>query len=140
MTREGITNIEREGKIERDLGVIDSATRMTNLVVKVADPYALSSNAPPLQFGSYVEVQFVGKTLKHVYRLPQELVNNSQVWVVNENGELEPRIVNVLRAEQEFMLINEGLKDSDRLVLTVPEYPQKGTRVELTIVDNPFKQ
>ena len=140
VTREGITNIEREGKIERDLGVIDSATRMTNLVVKVADPYALSSNAPPLQFGSYVEVQFVGKTLKHVYRLPQELVNNSQVWVVNENGELEPRIVNVLRAEQEFMLINEGLKDSDRLVLTVPEYPQKGTRVELTIVDNPFKQ
>ncbi|GLT18314.1 membrane protein [Vibrio zhanjiangensis] len=138
--REGVVTVEREGNIERDLGVIDSATRMTSLVVKVNDPYALVSNEAPLKFGSYVEVQFVGKRLKHIYRLPQELVNNRQVWVVNENDELEPRIVNVLRAEKEFMLINEGLKDNDRLVLTVPEYPQQGTRVQLSVLDNPLKQ
>ncbi|WP_341663968.1 efflux RND transporter periplasmic adaptor subunit [Vibrio sp.] len=137
--QKGVVNIEREGIIKRDLGVIDSATRMTSLVINVDDPYALSPNVPSLKFGSYVEVTFIGKTLKHIYRLPQELVNNRQVWIVNENDELEPRTVNVLRAEQEFMLINEGLKDNDRLVLTVPEYPQKGTRVQLSTLDNQSK-
>ncbi|USD35004.1 MULTISPECIES: efflux RND transporter periplasmic adaptor subunit [Vibrio] len=127
----GIVDIQREGVIARDLGVVDSATRMINMVVRVDDPYAIESNASPLKFGSYVEVQFVGKELKHIYRLPQELVNNRQVWVVNENNELEPRLVNVLRAEQEFMLINEGLTDEDKIVLTVPEYPQQGMRVEV---------
>ncbi|MCG9677596.1 efflux RND transporter periplasmic adaptor subunit [Vibrio sp. Isolate24] len=127
----GIVDTQREGVIARDLGVVDSATRMINMVVRVDDPYAIESNVSPLKFGSYVEVQFVGKELKHIYRLPQELVNNRQVWVVNENNELEPRLVNVLRAEQEFMLINEGLTDEDKIVLTVPEYPQQGMRVEV---------
>lgn len=84
-----------------------------------------------MKFGSYVEVKFAGKELKHIYRLPQEIVNNRQVWVVNSEGELEPRTVNVLRAEKEFMLINQGLADNEQLVLTVPEYPQKGMRVTI---------
>ncbi|WP_159737286.1 efflux RND transporter periplasmic adaptor subunit [Vibrio atypicus] len=132
----GISNVEREGKIERDLGVVDSSTRMINVVVSVADPYAIDSSATPLKFGSYVEVQFVGKELKHIYRLPQELVNNQQVWVVNDKGELEPRKVNVLRAEKEFMLIGEGLFDDDQIVLTVPEYPQKGLLVDVNVAEN----
>tara|TARA_Y100001956_G_scaffold81192_1_gene98103 strand:+ start:99 stop:1244 length:1146 start_codon:yes stop_codon:yes gene_type:complete len=131
----GINNVEREGVIDRDLGVVDSSTRMLNVVVKVDDPYAIKSAATPVKFGSYVEVQFVGKELKHIYRLPQELVNNQQVWVVNDKGELEPRTVNVLRAEKEFMLIGEGLSDNDQVVLTVPEYPQKGLLVDVNVSD-----
>ncbi|MEF1289723.1 efflux RND transporter periplasmic adaptor subunit [Vibrio sp. M260118] len=129
----GIQNTLREGSIDRDLGVIDSSTRMINMVVRVDNPYAIDSDKASIKFGSYVEVQFAGKELKHIYRLPQELVNNQQVWVVNDDDQLEPRLVNVLRAEKEFMLINQGLKEDDRIVLTVPEYPQKGLRVEVKI-------
>lgn len=131
----GIHDIEREGVIERDLGIVDSSTRMLNVVVKVEDPYGIQSNAEPVKFGSYVEVQFIGKELKHIYRLPQELVNNQQVWVVNDKGELEPRKVNVLRAEKEFMLIGEGLSNDDQVVLTVPEYPQKGLLVDVNVTN-----
>lgn len=132
----GIENTQREGFIDRDLGVIDSSTRMISMVVRVDNPYAIDSDQPPMKFGSYVEVQFAGKELKHIYRLPQELVNNQQVWVVNDDDQLEPRLVNVLRAEKEFMLINQGLSDDDRVVLTVPELPQKGLRVEVNLQDN----
>lgn len=132
----GISNTQREGIIDRDLGVIDSSTRMINMVVRVEDPYAIESDHDPMQFGSYVEVQFSGKELKHIYRLPQELVNNRQVWVVNSDNQLEPRVVNVLRAEKEFMLINQGLSDDDQIVLTVPEYPQTGLQVEVTVQDS----
>lgn len=131
VTLDGIQKTQREGKVVRDQGLIDSATRMTNVVVRISDPYGINSQQPAIKFGSYVEVNFAGKELKHIYRLPQELVNNRTVWVVNENNELQPRTVNVLRAEGEFMLIAEGIEQSDQLVLTVPEYPQKGMTVKL---------
>lgn len=131
VTLDGIQKTRREGKVVRDQGLIDSATRMTNVVVRISDPYGINSKQPAIKFGSYVEVNFAGKELKHIYRLPQELVNNRTVWVVNENNELQPRTVNVLRAEGEFMLIAEGIEQSDQLVLTVPEYPQKGMTVKL---------
>lgn len=132
----GIENVERLGVIERDLGVIDTSTRMINVVVKLDDPYAIKSqSATPIKFGSYVEVQFTGKQLKHIYKLPQELVNNQRVWVVNDAGELEPRQVNVVRAEKEFMLIGEGLSEQDQVVLTIPEYPQKGLLVDVDVAN-----
>ncbi|MBD1557229.1 efflux RND transporter periplasmic adaptor subunit [Vibrio sp. S9_S30] len=123
--------IEREGFIARDLGVVDSNTRMVNLVVQIEDPYGINSGKPTLKFGSYVQVSFAGKELKHIYRLPQELVNNHTVWIVNEENQLEPRTVNVLREEGEFFLIGDGIEEKDQVVLTLPEYPQRGMNVEI---------
>ncbi|HBN6200650.1 efflux RND transporter periplasmic adaptor subunit [Vibrio parahaemolyticus] len=131
VTQQGILSTTREGKVVRDLGMIDSATRMINMVIQVEDPYGIDNQQPPIKFGSYVEVSFTGKELKHIYRLPQELVKNRTVWVVNDENQLQPRIVTVLRAEGEFMLVGEGLEQSDQLVLTLPEYPQKGMAVQI---------
>ncbi len=128
---QGGGELTREAVIDRDLGVVDSATRMSNLVVKIDDPYATRSMHPVIKFGSYVQVSFAGKMLQNVYKLPQELVNNQTVWLLNEASELEPRKVKVVREEDAFFLIGEGLNDGDRLVLTVPEYPQKGMSVKL---------
>ncbi|HAS8417521.1 TPA: efflux RND transporter periplasmic adaptor subunit [Vibrio vulnificus] len=133
---QGLRQVEREGNIDRDLAMIDSATRMINVVVRIDDPYGINSQKPAIKFGSYVEVQFAGKELKHIYRLPQELVSNRTVWVVNEENQLYPRTVNVLRSEGEFVLISEGIEQSDKLVLTVPEYPQKGMSVKLSQTKN----
>ncbi|EOK5707566.1 efflux RND transporter periplasmic adaptor subunit [Vibrio parahaemolyticus] len=131
VTQQGILSTTREGKVVRDLGMIDSATRMINMVIQVEDPYGIDNQQPPIKFGSYVEVSFTGKELKHIYRLPQELVKNRTVWVVNDENQLQPRTVTVLRAEGEFMLVGEGLEQSDQLVLTLPEYPQKGMAVQI---------
>lgn len=136
VTQQGILSTTREGVVVRDLGMIDSATRMINMVIQVRDPYGLDNKQPPIKFGSYVEVSFTGKELKHIYRLPQELVKNRTVWVVNEENELQPRTVNVLRAEGEFLLVGEGLEQSDKLVLTLPEYPQKGMAVQVAKKNN----
>ena len=127
----GITTVTREGVVARDLGTIDSATRMGQLVIRVADPYGLKSDAPKLKFGSYAEVNFVGTTLENVYRLPQELVTNKTVWVVDSDLKLEPRTVAVLREEGAFYLVKDGLSNDDRIVTTLPEYPQKGMEVKL---------
>ena len=115
----------------RDLGVIDSATRVSHIVVQVDDPYNIQSNGSDLKFGKYVEVSFSGQQLSQIYKLPQELVNNSTVWVVDEQQKLQPKKVNVLRSEGPFFLIDKGLNNDEKLVLTLPEYPQEGMEVKL---------
>lgn len=127
----GINSFVRQGKIARDLGVIDSATRMSHIVVQVDDPYNLKSKGSDLKFGKYVEVSFAGKQLSEVFKLPQELVNNRTVWVVDDEQKLQAKEVNVLRTEGAYFLIDQGLTNDEKLVLTLPEYPQAGMEVKL---------
>lgn len=131
ITTKGATRVDRDAIIARDLGIVDNATRMSQLVARISDPYSLNNDLPPIKFGSYAEVSFVGKTLENVYRLPQELVTNQTVWVVGPEQRLESRTVAVLREEGEFFLINDGLQNNDKVVTTLPEYPQNGMEVKL---------
>ncbi|WP_112479291.1 efflux RND transporter periplasmic adaptor subunit [Vibrio variabilis] len=119
----------REGQIVRDLGVVDSATRMVNMVIRIDDPYGLKSNLTPLPFGSYVEVQFNGRTVDNLFQVPQELVIDERVWVVDPEDKLIPKPVHVLREEQANFFIDSGIENGDELVLTVPEFPQIGMTV-----------
>ncbi|TQF72501.1 efflux RND transporter periplasmic adaptor subunit [Pseudoalteromonas luteoviolacea] len=131
LSQKGINGFTRQAYIHRDLGVVDQQTRMNNLVVRIDDPYGLTSNAPAIKFGTYVQVQFAGTTLKQIYRLPQELVNNQTVWLINSDAELEPREVQVIREEGAYYLVGEGLSNSDTVVVTLPEYPQRGMAVKV---------
>ncbi|MBU3004932.1 efflux RND transporter periplasmic adaptor subunit [Paraglaciecola arctica] len=131
ISTKGYNAIVREGKVSRDLGIIDQSTRMSQLVVRIDDPYSLKSSLPPLKFGHYVEVSFSGKTLNQVYRLPQELVNNRIIWVLDENQAMQPKRVEILREEGAYFLISDGLQNRDKLIMTLPEYPQKGMKVKI---------
>ena len=108
-----------------------NATRMSSLVVRIDDPYGLVNKQPAIKFGTYVQVNFAGTMLNNIYRLPQELVNNQMVWIVNDEQQLEPRKVKVIREEGEFFYISDGLEADDQLVVTLPEYPQKGMAVKI---------
>ncbi|ALQ06669.1 hypothetical protein D172_000575 [Pseudoalteromonas sp. Bsw20308] len=129
--QKGLNSFTREGVIDRDLGIVDNATRMSSLVVRIEDPYGLKNKQPAIKFGSYVQINFAGAMLNNIYRLPQELVNNKTVWIVNEEQQLEPRKVTVIREEGEYFYISDGLQADDKLVITLPEYPQKGMAVKI---------
>jgi multidrug efflux system membrane fusion protein len=131
ISTKGYNKITREGKISRDLGIIDQSTRMSQLIVRIEDPYGLTSSLPALKFGHYVEVSFAGKTLNQVYRLPQELVTNRIIWLLDEEQQMQPQRVEILREEGAYFLISEGLQNQDTLVTTLPEYPQKGMKVKI---------
>ncbi|CAM3986355.1 MULTISPECIES: efflux RND transporter periplasmic adaptor subunit [Pseudoalteromonas] len=132
----GLHGFSREAKIDRDLGVVDNATRMSSLVVRIDDPYGLINKQHAIKYGTYVQVNFAGAMLENIYRLPQELVNNQTVWIVNAEQQLEPRKVKVIREEGEYFYISDGLEANDQLVLTLPEYPQKGMAVKVAGVQD----
>ncbi|URQ98584.1 efflux RND transporter periplasmic adaptor subunit [Pseudoalteromonas sp. SCSIO 43095] len=127
----GLNGFARQAVIDRDLGIVDNATRMSSLVVRIEDPYGLTNQQPAIKFGTYVQVNFAGTMLNNIYRLPQELVNNQTVWIVNDEQQLEPRKVKVIREEGEYFYISDGLQVNDKLVTTLPEYPQKGMAVKI---------
>ncbi|MDM7859925.1 efflux RND transporter periplasmic adaptor subunit [Alteromonas sp. ASW11-36] len=125
--------VSRTGYVARDLGVVDEATRMSNLVIRIDDPYGVNSGEQALKFGNYVEVSFAGIVLEDVFRIKQDLVNKSAVWLLDENGQMQKRQVNVVREQGDYFLIDAGLHSGERIVLTLPEYPQTG--MEVIVID-----
>ena len=123
---------ELVGVLHRDLGVIDKETRMTHFVARVDDPYALRSTKPVLKFGSYVTVRFDGVTLENVYKVPQELINNRKLWMVDNDGRLFSHTVTVLRENGAYFMIQADEKISQPVVMTLPEYPKVGMEVKVS--------
>jgi RND family efflux transporter MFP subunit len=131
ISSQGTLAIKREGSVNRNLGLVDQNTRMQHLVVRVEDPYGLKSDMPSIKFGTYVEVKFAGKVLKNVFKIPQSLVNNRKVWLVDKDNLLESHRVEVLREEGTYFLINSGVSANDQLAKNLPEYPQNGMEVKI---------
>ncbi len=126
ITTKEFVSVSRKGYLQRDLGIVDQTTRMSHLVIRVDDPYSLNSNLPRLKFGTYVEVSFEGIELKNVYKIPQTLVNNRKVWLLDENEQLQSHAVEVIREEGSYFYVSSGVNENDKLVMTLPEYPQNG--------------
>lgn len=131
VTTKELVSVSREAYLQRDLGVVNQTTRMNHLVIRVDDPYSVNSSLPPLKFGTYVQVSFEGKELKNVYKVPQTLVNNRKLWLLDENEQLQSHAVEVIREEGSYFYISSGVKDKDKLVMTLPEYPQNGMAVKV---------
>jgi RND family efflux transporter MFP subunit len=135
VSSQGNNSTKRIGLVHRNLGVINQATRMQHLVVRIEDPYGLQGDVPSLKFGTYVEVKFAGKTLQNVFKIPQSLVNKRKVWLVDSDNLLESHSVEVVREEGTYFFIDRGVSEGDRLVKNLPEYPQNGMAVK--IIDAP---
>ena len=133
---EGRYSMSRPATIVRDLGLIDTDTRMSNIVVRIEDPYSMKTDLPKFMFGHYVNVTFKGQILNSVFRLSQDLVTNNSVWVVGDENKLDRKDVEVLREEGEFFVLGSGLTNSDKVLLTIPEYPQKGMEVKIAGLDD----
>ncbi|GBL05919.1 efflux RND transporter periplasmic adaptor subunit [Glaciecola sp. KUL10] len=131
VTTRGQVETQRKAYLQRDLGIVDENTRMSHLVVRVDDPYSLNSEEPALKFGSYVEVTFVGKRLENVFKVPQSLVNKRKIWLVDAEDKLVAHHVEVIREEGEHFFISSGVEAEDRMVKTLPEYPQNGMPVKI---------
>ncbi|RXJ73240.1 efflux transporter periplasmic adaptor subunit [Veronia nyctiphanis] len=119
----------RAAKVVRNIGIVDSKTRMSGLVVSIEDPYSLLSGEPTLNLGTYATVTLSGKSLEDVFMLRQEALQNSSVWIVNDTNTLEKRSVDVIYQSGEFVYVRGDITDGDKLVITLPDFPQNGMAV-----------
>lgn len=115
---EGVWN----GRVMRTLGEVDMKSRMVQVVVKVDDPYGIASGQKdglPLMNGSFVSVSIRGKTLERAFIVPrQALRDDNTIWVMDSAGELRITPVNVVRVAGDSVIVDKGLNDNDRIVLS----------------------
>lgn len=110
------------GRVVRSLGEVDPNTRMTTLIVYVADPYGLhqtkNTGQAHLTPGLFVEADLNGAKLPGVLAIPRRaLREGSTVWLAEE-GALRIREVRVVRAQGEELFIDTGIEPGQRIILT----------------------
>ncbi len=112
---------EWKGRIVRTEGEIDPATRMIHAVARVDNPYAPGDNPrrPPLNAGMFVQAEIEGRQVEGVAVLPRAaLRTGSRTWIIDAESRLRYRDVTVLRATETEVIVSEGLKDGELVVLS----------------------
>ncbi|MDO6487873.1 efflux RND transporter periplasmic adaptor subunit [Colwellia sp. 6_MG-2023] len=127
--------IQWPAEIVRSEGVVDDNSRMTYLVAEIQDPYYLNDHnqesALPLRFGAYVTAKILGINIEHASIVPQYLVVNNQVALLDSDSKLHYADVNIVRQEGGNVVINKGLLDGDQLIVSSLDYPVEGMKLSL---------
>jgi RND family efflux transporter MFP subunit len=122
------------GRVLRTEAEIDRQSRMIHAVARVEVGSAESESAlPPV--GLFVDAEIHARPLEHVYPLPRIAVRDgSRVLVVDADGRVEARRVEVARFEREQALVVSGLREGDRVCVS-PTPPSVGAIVRPMDVD-----
>ena len=125
----------REGKVVRLMGDLSEEGRMARVLIEVKDPLGLEEpidGHPPLLIGDYVHVRIEGGILENVYQIPRTaLRDNTFIWIMNENSNLEIKKIETIWREVDSVLIDGGINPGDRLVITDLSAPVEGMPLQL---------
>ncbi|MCJ7538982.1 MAG: efflux RND transporter periplasmic adaptor subunit [Desulfobacterales bacterium] len=134
---------ECSGKVIRLLGDLAAEGRMARILVEVADPLGLNSsnqNRTPLLIGEYVRVKILGRKLDNVFQIPRTaLKDNSSIWIVGENQTLEIREVRAVWRDADVVLLKDGLKPGERLIVSDLPPPVEGMTVRVEPLKSEMK-
>ena len=120
---------EWKGKLVRTEAEIDTRTRMVNAVVRVEGETV--DDKPNLPVGLFVNASIEGRTADNVVVLPRgALRNQNQVLVVDAESRLRFRDVDLLRFEQDSVIIQGGLAEGDIVNLSPIQTVIDGMRVK----------
>ncbi len=124
---------EWHGKIVRTEGEIDPRSRMVHAVAQIADPYGASgqSKRPPLAVGLFVEAEILGRTAKDVIVLPRAAIRSDDRVLIVENDRLHFRSVEVVRAENDDVVVGGGLRAGEKVAISPLEAAVDGMRVRV---------
>ncbi|MCP4198781.1 MAG: efflux RND transporter periplasmic adaptor subunit [Proteobacteria bacterium] len=126
------TKIERSGRVIRLLGDLDSRGRMAQLIVSVEDPLGLKTDqdtpsSKPLFLGSYVTVHIPGREIEDAFEIPRNaLRDGDKVWLMDGEGRLDIRQVQVIWRESQVVYVRDGLRNGDRMVISRIPMPVSG--------------
>ena len=108
------------GQVVRVEGALSEPGRILHVVVRLD---ASTGSYPPLHddpmIGRFVEAVITGKTLRDVFVLPRSaLSNGSSLLVVDGNGRLQKVGVDILRMEDDRVLVNGGVSAGNRVAVS----------------------
>jgi RND family efflux transporter MFP subunit len=121
-----------EGRVVRAEGTLDPGTRLAHVVARVADPYGLESDAPPLSVGLFVEAEILGPELEDVVALPRSALRGTDVvTLVDAEERLVSRTVELLHLDGETAFVLAGLAPGERVAVRPPSAFVEGMAVRV---------
>ena len=109
---------EWAGNLERVDGVIDPMTRMIKLIANFKNNF-IEETKPILPIGLFVEAEINGKHLEDIFMIPNSaLTPNDELLFLNQDDALEIRKVSVLTKMKNHILVKEGMKAGERVVVS----------------------
>lgn len=127
----GGQHYEWHGKLVRTEAEIDTRTRMVHAVVRVDENTSAPSEKPALPVGLFVNATISGRMAEDVVVLPRAaLRNQSQVLVVDAENRLRYRNVDLLRFEQDSVVIQGGIEAGELVNLSPIQTVIDGMRVK----------
>jgi len=122
-----------QGQLARTEGEIDAQSRMITAVARINQD-TQSTDVPPLQVGAFVAAEIQGQYLDDIVRLPRAALRpNSQVLIIDGDNRLRFRAVNVLRLENDYVIIDSGLENGELVNLSPIQTVVDGMRVSLSL-------
>ena len=120
-----------QGRIVRAEGRLDERTRLVEIVVHVDNPYA---TRPPLAAGLFVTVEILGRQLENAAIIPRAaLRSENTVWLVDENGRLVFREIEVAQVTADAVLVQAGLNNGELVVTSGLKAVTEGMQVRYPV-------
>lgn len=125
-------DIEWPAKLVRFSPTIDPDTRTVGGIVEVEEPYSQARPGirPPLVKEMFVEVLLWGKPRPDTLVVPRTALHDGRLYLVNGEGRLEIRPVEVGLIQPELVSISHGLKAGEQLVISDLTPAIQGMRLE----------
>ncbi len=136
-----------QAHIVRNEGMVDENTGVLYLIAEVLQqrPFRFlkpersnsvtevkQQDQAPLLNGLFVEAEIQGKTLDNIFVLPQQAINAAhEVLIVDKDQHLHVRHLDVLRTEENRVLIKQGLQVGERIITAGIDLPIEGMKVQV---------
>jgi len=126
-----------EGRIVRTEGEIDARSRMIHVVARVEDPYGtnLAEENPdhaesPLAVGLFVQADITGSLAEQVLVVPRSAIRDgNQILVVDDEDRIHLREIEILRIDQEDVILRAPLQAGERIGTTSLQWIVEGMQV-----------
>ena len=126
-----------DGRVVRSEGVFDADSRVLHVVAQIDDPYGANRKAgdedfEPLRIGTFVTATIQGREGGELSMIPRHSLQRGEtLWLVGDDMAIQPRNLDIVRADEEFSYVAQGLADGERYTVTPPEQPLPGMLVRV---------
>jgi len=124
------------GRIDRTGGVVDPATRLVDVVVRIENPFHTGDDRPPLLDGTFVTVHILGDTVPGAAALPRAALRpGDTVWTVDDSSRVHIRPVAVVHRGRETVVVRGDLPAGTRVIVSQLDIVTEGMRVRTAPAD-----
>ena len=122
-----------DASIVRSEGVFDAASRVLYVVAQIEDPYDLSGRSrEPLRIGTFVSAEIEGEAGGDLFAIPRHALTRGQtVWVIEQDSRIQPRVLEIVRSDEDFAYVSGGIEEGERYTTTPIEQPLPGMKVRV---------